>query len=86
MISRLSYGSVFAIHGLGSSPMRAWTYHNSSTEVSWLQDLLPLANGLEGIRVIAINHRTSWKANAANMNFKEHAMMVLHDIESLREV
>ena len=68
-------------HGLGSNPESAWTYTSNTTQVRWLTDLLPRAEGLESARVIMVNHQTRWDSNTASMDLIDYASELLGHIE-----
>ncbi|KAI1077266.1 Alpha/Beta hydrolase protein [Whalleya microplaca] len=72
---------IFAIHGLGSNPMSAWSYRTNDTIVHWLQDLLPDIPGFHDSRVVMVNHQTGWDSNAPHMELHEHASDLLERIE-----
>lgn len=76
---------IYAIHSLWSNATTAWIYRNSGTQSQWLKDILPTVDGLEDIRVIQVNHQSRWQANSAQMQFNEHAEMILEDIEALHK-
>ena len=83
--------SVFAIHGLGSNPARAWTHvtkdKNSSREVAtkWLEDFLPKDEAFQYARIMLLNHQTRWDVSASSKRFEQHAESMLQEIEYARE-
>lgn len=79
--------SVFAVHGLGSNPVSAWTYRRANgSSVRWLKDLLPYREGFGDIRITMLNHQTRWDSHAAAMTFEDHAAKLLDDIEDIHKV
>ncbi|OTA62400.1 hypothetical protein K449DRAFT_52541 [Hypoxylon sp. EC38] len=77
---------IIAIHGLGSNPDSAWTYkRDNGTEVNWLRDLLPTAEGLHNVRVVKVNHQTRWDSNVAELGLHEHASELLEHIQSIHK-
>ncbi|KAK8131610.1 hypothetical protein PG984_008048 [Apiospora sp. TS-2023a] len=83
-----SYGDisvdVFAIHGLGSNPSTAWSL-NDGIEIHWLRDILPARKRLRKMRVILLNHKTSWTSDSTSMTFDKHAKDMLYHIKSVNK-
>lgn len=76
------------MHGLGSNPHTAWAHRASPTSspVKWLQDFLPKEKKLKGLKIIQVNHQTTWHANVSVTAFNDHARNILQDIESAHAV
>jgi hypothetical protein len=72
--------SVVAIHGLGSDPAKAWLHR--PTAINWLKDLLP--RWRKDLRIIAINHDSTWEADAPLKSLHDYGEDILESIASQR--
>ena len=76
-----SQQSIVAIHGLGSSPNRAWVHKD--TGKCWLKDFLPKA--LPNARIIAFNHDSSWSSHAPRQSLSEYSEALLEEYAKLHD-
>src|SRR5213593_3970297 len=74
------FTSIVAIHGLGSDPARAWLHRPTAT--NWLKDLLP--RWRKDLRIIAINHKSTWEADAPMKSLQDYGEDILESIAGQR--
>lgn len=72
--------SIVAVHGLGSNGEKAWTHRG--TGANWLRDLLP--RDLRDVRVITVNHDSSWQEKSPMQSLGDYGRMILNSIGSIR--
>jgi hypothetical protein len=72
--------SIVAIHGLGSSPDRAWVH--KATNAMWLRDFLP--KDIPEARIMTFNHDSNWVSSALEQSLKDYAQTLLSVLEGQR--
>ena len=82
----LRFYSIIAVHGLGSTPDRAWVHKESGK--NWLKDFLP-DDLNHKVRIMTYNHQSHWESYAFLKSFDGFAQDLLRALEerrSLKEV
>src|SRR5258705_10142103 len=82
----LRFFSIIAVHGLGSTPDRAWVHKESGK--NWLEDFLPDDLNRKA-RIMTYNHQSQWESYAFLKSFDGFAQDLLRALEerrSLKEV
>ena len=82
----LRFISIIAVHGLGSTPARAWVHKESGK--NWLKDFLPDDLNHKA-RIMTYNHQSHWDSYAFLKSFDGFAqdlLRALEDRRSLKEV
>ena len=70
--------SIIAVHGLGSTPERAWVHKDSKQ--NWLKAFLPDDLGHKA-RIMVYNHQSRWESNAFTKGFDAFAQDLLRALE-----
>ena len=70
----LRFFSIVAVHGLGSTPNRAWTHKESRK--NWLKDFLPDDLNHKA-RIMTYNHQSQWESYAFLKSFDGFAQDLL---------
>ena len=78
----LRFFSIIAVHGLGSTPDRAWVHKESGK--NWLKDFLP--NDLNHkARIMTYNHQSRWESYAFRKSFHGFSQDLLRTLEEQRK-
>ena len=78
-----SFFSIIAVHGLGSTPNRAWVHKESGK--TWLKDFLPDDLNHKA-RVMTYNHQSHWESYAFLKSFDAFAQDLLRALEERRSL
>ena len=78
-----SFFSIIAVHGLGSTPDRAWVHKGSGK--NWLRDFLPHDLNHK-IRIMTYNHQSNWESYAFLKSFDAFAQDLLRALEERRSL
>ena len=79
----LRFFSIIAVHGLGSTPNRAWVHKESGK--NWLKDFLPDDLNHKA-RIMTYNHQSQWESYAFLKSFDGFAQDLLRALEERRRL
>ena len=77
----LRFFSIVAVHGLGSTPDKAWVHKESGK--NWLKVFLP-GDLNHKARIMTYNHQSHWKSYAFLKSFDGFAQDLLRALEERR--